>query len=246
MPNAFKDGKNVEERLARYFDNEYLRQVPKRKVSDFLVRGLARIKDSMTAGCAALDVGCGCGSDAIFMARTGIFSSVEGVDLSRVGIDSAKKNAESVSGCDMNFKVGNFINADLRADYSLIFVNNVIEYIPASDKKAFVEKMMASTKPGGINMISFATSLPNNFVDELLDYRQMIADKLPLRLFPNSDKRKATPLQFEQKLLEMYRNSGWSVIMSERHEGERNFVSMQLDTIIVQRPLTEDLKALRS
>ena len=95
-------------------------------------------------------------------------------------------------------------------------------------------------------MISFATSLPNNFVDELLDYRQMIADKLPLRLFPNSDKRKATPLQFEQKLLEMYRNSGWSVIMSERHEGERNFVSMQLETIIVQKPLTEDLKALRS
>lgn len=137
------------------------------------------------------------------------------------------------------------MGARLDGNYSLIFASNVLEYVAPDKKKAFVDKMMESTKPGGINIICFATSLPKDFVERLLEYPQSVGSKLPIKLFEGSEHERALSLDFESGLLDLYRKSGWRVIKANRHEGERNFVGIQMETIIVQKPLTEELSAKR-
>lgn len=68
----------------------------------------------------ALDVACGAGRNAIFMAQAGF--DVDAIDISREGLNSAKKNAES-QGIDINWVEHDFDQAcEFETGYSLIVV----------------------------------------------------------------------------------------------------------------------------
>ncbi len=245
MAEAVREKRGLEERLANYFDREYSR-MGEEKVSSFLIRELGTLNKQTLQGGSALDIGCGLGSNTLFIARTEIFSSVDGIDLSKVGI---KKSREAVAEEDKvkpNFILGDFTSAKLDGNYSFILVSNVLEYVSEDKKKAFIDKVMESTRPGGINMICFASSLPKNFMERLIEHRYTIDSKLPISLFPGSEQEKAVALNFESGLLNKYKEAGWSVISARRHEGERNFVSVQVEAIIVQKPLDGELPPKRS
>ncbi len=68
----------------------------------------------------ALDVACGTGRNAIFMAQAGF--DVDAIDISREGLNEAKKNAES-QGIDIYWVEHDFDQAyEFETDYSLIVV----------------------------------------------------------------------------------------------------------------------------
>ncbi len=68
----------------------------------------------------ALDVACGAGRNAIFMAQAGF--DVDAIDISREGLKMAKKHAES-QGIDINWVEHDFDQAyEFETNYSLIVV----------------------------------------------------------------------------------------------------------------------------
>lgn len=70
--------------------------------------------------CSALDVGCGTGTDAIFLAQNGF--DVTGIDISKAAIKRAEKKAEQ-SGVEVKFIVGDVFNIPFE-DESFEFVND--------------------------------------------------------------------------------------------------------------------------
>ena len=245
MAKAVRTAGGLEDKLAKHFDKEYSKK-GNEKVSHFLISEFGNLDRQALQGGTALDIGCGSGSDTIFMASTGIFSSAEGIDFSEIGIRKARDRIVGGTGVKPNFILGNFISAKLEGSYSLIFVSNVLEYVAAEEKKAFMDKVMELTRPGGINMICFASSLPRNFIERLIEYRQTVDGRLPVNLFPGSEDERAIMLNFELGILNRYKEAGWSVIGTKKHEGERNFVGVQIETVIVQKPLADGLPPKRT
>ena len=229
------------ERVAKYFDAEY----SKRTTAQNAVRmgfkaEFDRLDERNFRGGFALDVGCGSGDTTLFLAQSGKFSVVEGIDISKVGVvEAANKVAATSTVCIPRFEVGNVLEMDRKNSYSLVMVNNVLEYVRDADKQAFVQKIMDATKPGGINFVHFVSSLPENFLEERLSYAQKLKEQPFRRFFEGSDNARAIRLPFESQLSKFYEDAGWKVLSESKYDSERNFVSVQAVTLVVQKPETE-------
>jgi SAM-dependent methyltransferase len=70
--------------------------------------------------CCALDVGCGAGTDAIYLASKG--TNVTAIDISREAIRIAKERAEK-AGVNINFIAGDFLDIEFD-NVSFDFVND--------------------------------------------------------------------------------------------------------------------------
>lgn len=116
-----------------------LHRVPKSLLLDRLAPETAR---------AALDVGCGPGTDAVELARrmpSG--ASVEGVDVSEAMLAEARRRAVA-AGLDITFRAGDASRLPYRdASFDICRVKTVLQHV--GDPLLVIREMSRVTRPGG-------------------------------------------------------------------------------------------------
>jgi SAM-dependent methyltransferase len=96
---------------------------------------------------SALDVGCGTGLDAIFLATCGL--KVTAVDISLKSIKLAKKKARPTKS-DIKWIVGNILDLKLPArSFSLITDRGCFHHIAGNDRLKYANQMARLLKPNG-------------------------------------------------------------------------------------------------
>ncbi len=117
-----------------------------------------------------LDIGCGEGKDAVFLARNGY--EVTAFDLSEQGLSKARELASNF-GVNVDFFKANVRDYRLEMDYDIIFSSGVFHYIPQALRENFVDNLKSHTTEGGINVINVFVKKPF-----IADPQDMEADEL--------------------------------------------------------------------
>jgi tellurite methyltransferase len=105
-----------------------------------------------------LDVGCGEGRNAIFLAKQGHI--VDAFDMSEAGIAKATRIAQK-NHVEVNFFVQDLGRYEFDKKYDVILSHGVLHLPERSIRNAFIEKAKMNTKPGGYNIIGvFTNRLP--------------------------------------------------------------------------------------
>lgn len=108
---------------------------------------------------AVLEVGCGEGQNAFYLAKRG-YQNVDAFDLSESGIEKLKML------CKQNGVALNAFVQDLRAyqfskPYDLILSFATLCFVERDEWRAFLSRAKASTRPGGIHLIqTFTDTVP--------------------------------------------------------------------------------------
>ena len=99
-----------------------------------------------------LDLGCGQGRDALFIARMG--HHVLGVDISRTGISQMLKEAGG-EGLDVFGEVADVVEYEPSGDYDVVILDRVLHMLrDDSERLAVLEKANAVTESGGFILIA--------------------------------------------------------------------------------------------
>lgn len=111
-----------------------------------------------------LDIGCGEGKDAVFLARNGY--KVSAFDLSQKGLEKARILAEA------NQVEVDFFRADVndfvpQAEFDIIFSSGVFHYIEFEQRKRLIDNLKAATTLHGINAINVFVDKP--FIEKAPD-----------------------------------------------------------------------------
>jgi SAM-dependent methyltransferase len=143
----------------------------------------------------ALDLGCGTGTDSIYLASQGWEAT--GVDFAPQAIAMAKSRA-AASGSSASFAVGDVTRlreAGVRGDFDLVVDIGCYHGIPAGRRDAYVAEVAAVTKPGADLYLAGVSNPPAAW--RLLGARGINADDLRRRFgayFDLVDERKAGPI----------------------------------------------------
>jgi SAM-dependent methyltransferase len=95
----------------------------------------------------ALDLGCGHGRNAIFLARRGF--SVEGVDYSQEALDWAEDRVSEAGVAVALTKRNVFEWQPEPASYDLVYDSGCFHHIPPHRRRGHVELVVRALKPGG-------------------------------------------------------------------------------------------------
>lgn len=132
--------------------------------------------DSIQDTFTVLDVGCGEGRNAIYMASKG--HTVDAFDLSEAGIGKSKKIAQAQS-VKVNFWVQDLGNFIFNKNYHVILSHGVL-HLPEKDvRDNFIEQARLHTISGGFNVIGVFTNrcpaTPDNapFTKSLFDVGEL-------------------------------------------------------------------------
>ena len=104
-----------------------------------------------------LDIGCGEGKDAVFLARNGY--DVTAFDISEQGLSKARALAAHC-GVKINFFKADVRDFRLETEYDVIFSSGVFHYIPGKLRGGIVEDLKKHTAKGGINVINVFVKKP--------------------------------------------------------------------------------------
>lgn len=128
-----------------YATGEYLREWDYRFPSQELVAIVAA--DLIPRGGTTLDVGCGAGREAVFLAQCG-FNSI-GVDISQVALDVARQRA-SEANVHVDWRLGSVLMLPVD-DRSVDFTNDrgCFHLIPETGRPRFASEMARVLRPGG-------------------------------------------------------------------------------------------------
>lgn len=131
----------------RYSGSEYFFSLTP---SRFLAASLETVK-ALTAGRRALDLACGEGRNAIFLAQNGF--EVDAVDIAEGGLDRGRKRAG-----DLGLRI-NFIRADLEeyrleGGYDLILDFNFL-------LRELIPQMVGALSPGGVIVMETILAAPS-------------------------------------------------------------------------------------
>ncbi len=143
----------------------------------------------------ALDLGCGTGTDCIFLASQGWEAT--GVDFAPQAIAIARSRA-AASGSSAHFTAGDVTRlheAGVRSKFDLVFDIGCYHGIPAGRRAAFVSEVAAVTKPGADLYLAGVSHPPAAW--RLLGARGIDAGDLRQRFgadFDLVDERRAGPI----------------------------------------------------
>jgi len=126
---------------------DFLEKIRSKPPSDFLVEWLS--KTGLTGG-IALDIGCGAGADAEYLAKAGFM--VDAIDISPIAVKNAKKRCENLK---VDVLLGDFREFAYRSDYySLIYAHNALPFVPKDDLISLITVFRNSLKSGGYVMLT--------------------------------------------------------------------------------------------
>lgn len=104
-----------------------------------------------------LDIGCGEGKDAVFLARNGYI--VTAFDLSEAGIEKGKKLAEKCNTY-VNFFKADITDFRVTEYYDIIFSSGVFHFIKPEIRKEIATNLKDYTNKGGIHAINVFVDKP--------------------------------------------------------------------------------------
>lgn len=94
----------------------------------------------------AIDLGCGTGANAIFLAQNGF--KVTGVDFSETAIEKARRKAEA-AGMQIDFVVDDLTNLRrVSGKYDFLLDYGVLDDLRLSQREPYVQNMLTLTNPG--------------------------------------------------------------------------------------------------
>ena len=117
----------------------------------------ARTAEEMFQGKQVLDMGCGEGKDAVFLAKCGY--AVTAFDLSSQGIEKAKHLAEH-NHVDVRFFKADLFDYNPDSEYDIIFSSGVLHFIPQPRRRELCDNLKAHTAAGGINAMNVFVRKP--------------------------------------------------------------------------------------
>ena len=94
-----------------------------------------------------LDVGCGEGKNAIFLAQKGFV--VDAFDISELGIKKLKRLALK-NHVKVNAWVQNLCDYDFEKEYDVVTSHGTLHFVTKQDWKNFILKTKKQTKSGGV------------------------------------------------------------------------------------------------
>lgn len=152
---------------------------------------ILRSQESLVPG-SVLDIGAGDGRNSLYLASQGF--TVHALDVSRTGLKNLQKRARSNNlSHAVTTTVADFLTYTPTRTYDNIITNFTIHFIGAHNIQSFVQKMMDTTNPSGVNVIDdFTKNGPINHPPEDFIDQHTIGD--------------------------MYLSQGWEIISSERRQ----------------------------
>ena len=103
-----------------------------------------------------LDLGCGDGRHAIFLARLG--HSVDALDISHAGIDKINRIKDKLDLNNLNAFVGDATTFDFNNTYDLIISHGLFHFIKRTNWLDIIHRMKAGTRRGGYNIVTVFTN----------------------------------------------------------------------------------------
>lgn len=104
-----------------------------------------------------LDIGCGEGKDAVFLARCGY--RVSGFDLAESGIEKARRLADRAK-VDVDFFRADVMEYRLAADFDILFSSGVLHYIKPELRGEIFADYQAHTNTGGLHAMNVFVEKP--------------------------------------------------------------------------------------
>lgn len=112
---------------------------------------------ALKSGAKAIDLGCGTGSNTIYMAEHGLEAT--GVDSEPLAIERAQARAES-SGVPARFLVDDLLGKTktLGTGYQFLFDRGCYHYVRLIDAQAYLDTLERLTQPGSLLMVLAGSS----------------------------------------------------------------------------------------
>jgi len=105
------------------------------------------VRDGLVRPGRAVDLGCGHGRNAIFLASHGF--SVEAVDYSQAAIDWARERVKE-TGTQVRLRHQSVFDLNLEAgSYDLVYDSGCFHHFPPHRRRQYVELVVDALKPGG-------------------------------------------------------------------------------------------------
>ena len=120
---------------------------------------------------SVLDVGCGEGKDAVFLAKCGYI--VTAFDISETGIEKSKRLAEH-NRVNVNFFKADIVDFRFDMNYDIIFSSGVLHFVRQEYREEICKNFKDHTASGGFDVLnvfvekSFITRAPDKNRDESL------------------------------------------------------------------------------
>ena len=108
-------------------------------------------------GVKVLDIGCGEGKDAVFMAKQGY--EVYAFDITENGIAKTKRMAKE-NGVEINAFIAEVNDFSIDETFDIIYSTGTIQYLDDDRIDEFFEKVKRMTKPQGINWFNVFVDKP--------------------------------------------------------------------------------------
>lgn len=130
-------------RPERYYEKKYRLTAPHSEVVELV---------SQVAAGYALDLGCGRGRNAIFLAAHGF--AVTALDKSESSIAKLDKIIAAEEAC-RGIKTGLYdaASAAIQEEFDLVIATVMLQFLPADTVPAVIENIQRRTRPGGVNLI---------------------------------------------------------------------------------------------
>jgi ubiquinone/menaquinone biosynthesis C-methylase UbiE len=185
-PEKYFEGKYVEklgehDRVERAnFENQYNDLA--HNYADMKYKGNRQLKDLdiflklLKPKSKILDLGCGAGQDARYLAEAGM--EVLGLDISKEMVEEAKKRNPTIS-----FNVGDFLSFSLMDDeFDAVWCSTVFHHIPSDQDEVFIKKIQRVLRSGGLLYIS--TGVGDNENEGWTDAEwETKNEKIPTRMY---------------------------------------------------------------
>lgn len=104
-----------------------------------------------------LDIGCGEGKDAVFLARNGYI--VSAFDAAETGLEKARTLADA-NRVHIDFFRADILDYKSDACFDIIFSSGVFHYIPPHFRKECISYLKKHTSPGGIHAVNVFVEKP--------------------------------------------------------------------------------------
>ena len=104
-----------------------------------------------------LDIGCGEGKDAVFLARNGYI--VSAFDAAETGLEKARALANA-HGVQIDFFRADALDYRPDACFDIIFSSGVFHYIPLHLREEWISSFKEHTSPGGIHAVNVFVEKP--------------------------------------------------------------------------------------
>ncbi len=127
---------------------------------------LISLVSSLPSGASVLDIGCGEGRNALYLAEQGF--SVTAIDISAAGIQKLKHFADR-KGFSITAEVQDMKQYVFMNNYDLIIAHGSLHLIEREHWTSLIQKMKANTNAGGYNVVvAFTDTIPPP--DDLKDF----------------------------------------------------------------------------